>query len=286
MPGEAGGLPQFGQRRPAHHLGHLTKILTGATRAVIVEHLYGHPADMTALNEITNPRCIAVIEYAAHALGARWHGRPAGSLSLAGIHSFAGKGIDTRLPGGAVITDDHALADQVELMRRHGRTRANGRRNYTPQRVGFSLLMSEVGCAVGMVQLRHFAARQARRARIFEIYQRAFHGLTLVRLLPIQAGAEPSFLHIGVHSARRDDLHDFLTGHGVGTNVYYADLVHQQPCFIKAMGYHPGSFPGAEAFHQTVLVLPCHVDMEEAEQRRIIQLIHTYETRHGGDRCE
>ncbi len=249
------------------------QLITHRTKAVIVEHLYGHPADMVAMKQLAESSDISVIEDCAHALAATFRDQPVGGLGTIGVLSFAGKVIDTCGPGGALATNDPRIARECELLRRHGRDLVDGSRRYRPTRVGLNYLMGEIQASIGLAQADLMDSFRMRRAEIAEQYREGLADHPLLDALPVSDDVEHSYLHFVIRSQERDQLMRFLEEHEVKTRIYYEDLAYMQRAFIEAMGYSPGRFRNAEAFHGEILRLPNDMRMTDGDVDTIINRI-------------
>jgi perosamine synthetase len=142
--------------------------ITPRTRAILVVHLYGHPADMDAIRRIADAHGLHVVEDAAEALGARHRGRLVGSLSDLATFSFYGNKVITTGEGGMVVTDDSALAEKVRLLRGQGQDPAQ---RYRFPVVGFNYRLTNVACAIGCAQLEKVEWHVGRRRQIAGWYR-------------------------------------------------------------------------------------------------------------------
>jgi perosamine synthetase len=142
--------------------------ITPRTKGVIAVHLYGHPADMDAINDIARRHGLFVVEDAAEAHGAAWNGRKAGSLGDIGTFSFYGNKTLTTGEGGMVVTDDDALAERVRLYRGQG---MDPLRRYWFPVVGYNYRMTSLVAAVGVAQLERIEWLLARRIEVARWYR-------------------------------------------------------------------------------------------------------------------
>src|SRR5438067_1966975 len=124
--------------------------VTPRTRAIVAVDLYGHPADMDALNEIAAEHDLALVEDAAESLGAVYRQRPAGGLGRLGILSFYGNKLITTGEGGALLTDDPALAERARVLRDHA---MDPHRRYWHGEIGFNYRITNLQAALGVAQL-------------------------------------------------------------------------------------------------------------------------------------
>lgn len=249
------------------------------TRAIVPAHKYGHPADLGRLGELADRHGIHLIEDFCHALGAQYRGRHVGGIGTAGFVSFAGKTISVCGLGGMVTTDDEALAQEVRLLRDHGRPRAKGQRFYEIHRVGYNLRLSELHAAVGRVQLRHLEAWNARRRENAELYNRCFaeKGLPVItpQTLP---GCTHAFLHytVRVPEGRRDALQKFLAEAGVESTVLYPQDLHLLPPYRALCGHREGDFPVSERLTREVLSLPNHPGVTPEDIEMVVGAVERF----------
>jgi dTDP-4-amino-4,6-dideoxygalactose transaminase len=142
----------------------IERAITPRTRAILPVDYAGHPCDIDAINAIANPRGIAVVQDAAHALGAAWRGRPVGSQATITAFSFYATKNLTTGEGGAAVTNDDALAERIALLSLHGMNRDAWKRYsdtgswyYEVTAPGFKYNLSDVLAAIGVGQLERFA---------------------------------------------------------------------------------------------------------------------------------
>lgn len=146
----------------------LERCISSRTRAVIPVDLYGGMADMDAIRDVAAGAGLAVIEDAAEAMGAAYHGRKAGSFGATGVFSFHGSKVLTTGEGGALVTDDQALYERVLVLRDHGRL--PGDVSFFNEEIGFKYKMSAMQAALGLAQLERIDELVARKREIFGWY--------------------------------------------------------------------------------------------------------------------
>ena len=253
--------------------------ITPKTRAVVPAHKYGHPAEMDAITSIARERGLLVIEDLCHALGAEQRGRKAGTIGDAAFLSFAGKSISVCGLGGMVVTNDEELANEVRLLRDHGRPRAKGERFYDIRRIGYNMRLSELHAAIGRVQLRSLDAWNARRRENAAFYNAEFarHNLP-VETPETLPGNLHAFLHytIRVPSGLRDGLREFLKGEGVESSVLYPLDLHLLKPYRQLCDHEEGDFPTAERLTSEVLSLPNHPDITARQIARTVSLVSAF----------
>ena len=234
----------------------LERRLTDRTVAVIPVHLYGHPADMTAITQVARRHGIAVVEDAAEAHAATVGGRPVGSLGDVGVFSFFGNKIVTTGEGGAVTTDDDDLAERLRRLRGQGMDPA--RRYWFPE-VGFNYRMTNVAAAIGVAQLERIGELLARRREIAARYSELLGSVSGLALPGVRPDAtRVDWLYTirvaGLDTEARNHLIELLAEDGVETRpVFYP--MHVMPPYASEPPEH---FPVAEQLGAEGLSLPTH----------------------------
>ncbi len=239
-------------------------------KAMIPVHLFGGCADMDPLNEIANRRGIAVIEDAAQCIGSEYKGRRAGSLGTMGCFSFyPTKNLGAFGDGGLVTTNDEALAAKLRALRVHGRTGT-----YFHEWVGLASRLDAMQAAILGVKLNYLDGWSERRACNAALYRKLFDTRKVPVIAP-KPGAHQTrhiFHQFVIRAERRDDLQKFLKSQGIGCEVYYPLSLHEQPCFAD-LGYSRGDFPVSEMLASTVLALPVHGDLNDAQIEYVVEKI-------------
>ena len=254
----------------------LSAAITSRTRAIIPVHLFGQCARMDEICRIADRHDIPVIEDAAQAIGAAYHGRPACNWGVMGCLSFyPTKNLGGFGDGGMLTARNDVIADRLRLLAAHGM-----RPRYYHQVVGINSRLDTIQAAVLAVKLRklddYTRARQANAARYAEMFSAA--GLTDQFSLPFH---DPAAYHvwnqygIRVHNGQRDELKSYLQKQGVGCEVYYPVPLHEQKCFQNC-GYAVGSLPNTERASREILHLPIYPEMQLAEQERVVGTIQQY----------
>ncbi|KMS90672.1 DegT/DnrJ/EryC1/StrS family aminotransferase [Prauserella rugosa] len=223
--------------------------LTARTAAIVPVHLYGHPADLDAIDAIAQRRGVAVLEDAAQAHGARYRGRRIGSGGNAAAFSFyPGKNLGAFGDGGAVVTDDPQLARRVRLLSNYGSAV-----KYRHDVRGTNSRLDEVRAAVLRVKLPHLESWNARRGRIAARYLRELDGALA---LPAVAGwADPVWHLFVVRTQLRERLRQVLSDRGVDTQIHYPVPPHRSAAYAD----HPAAsahLPVADGFACEALSLP------------------------------
>lgn len=246
----------------------LAAAITPRTRAIIAVHLYGQMADMPKIGAVAREHGLKLLEDAAQSHGARWQGRCAGAESDAVAYSFyPGKNLGALGDGGAVTTDDPALAEQIAMLRNYG-----SRQKYRNELTGYNSRLDELQAAFLSAKLPQLDADNARRAAIASQYGKGLAGIPGLVLPVVPQPAEPVWHLYVLRTSRRDALQDFLRQRGIGTLIHYPIPPHLQRCYA-ALGYGEGRFPIAEAIHREVLSLPIGPTMTDVSVAQTIEAV-------------
>lgn len=251
-------------------IGRVEAAVTPRTKAIMPVHLCGRPADMDRLAAIAAPRGIAVVEDACQAHGAVYRGRKAGSIGAAAAFSFyPGKNLGAYGDGGAVTTNDDAVARTVRMQRNYGQSR-----KYYHDVAGFNSRLDTLQAAILRVKLRRLEAWNARRRELARMYREALAQLPLV--LPSEPDGSVHVWHLFmVRTARRDELLARLNARGIGAGIHYPVPIHLQKSYER-LGYRRGDFPVAERVCGEILTLPLYPEMTEAHVSRVAGEIATF----------
>lgn len=242
--------------------------LTRRTRAIVAVHLYGQPADMARLRAIARGAGVAVVEDAAEAHGARYRGRPVGSLGELACFSFYGNKMVTTGEGGMVLTASAKLDARLRLLRDHA---MSPRRRYYHAEIGFNYRMTTLQAALGLAQLDRLDEIVARKRRIAEWYREGLGGLP-VELPAKIAGSENVYWMFSVLLARgarlgRDRLGRRLAERGIDSRPFFVPLPELPP-------YRDGRrYPVATDLAARGLNLPSGPLLSRAQVRRICHAI-------------
>jgi dTDP-4-amino-4,6-dideoxygalactose transaminase len=232
------------------------RAITPRTRAIVVVHLYGHPAAMAPLARLARERGLAIVEDAAQAIGAAVDGRPIGGWGdVACLSFYPTKNLGACGDGGMVLTSRADVAEHLRRLRHHGDT---GR--YHHVELGTCSRLDELQAALLRVKLGHLDEWTARRRAIAARYLKAFADLPLG--LPEEAPGATHVYHLfTVRHAARDALAGRLAEAGIGTAVHYPSAAPAQPLYAGT----PGAWPEAVRAAREVLSLPCYAEMTDEE---------------------
>lgn len=262
----AGGRPVFVDVEPdTFNLdpNRVEALVTDRTRVILPVHLYGHPADLTALMEIAQRRGLYLIEDAAQAVGAEIDGRRCGSIGhLACFSFYPGKNLGAYGDAGAVTSDDQELLDRIRRMRDHGRTT-----KYEHVEIGYAERIDALQAAVLAAKLPHLEAwTEARRAHARR-YGELLQDLPVTP--PVERDGVRHVYHLYVvRSSHRDALLEHLKANGVAAGIHYPIPLHRQPAYA-GLGYEEMSLPETERAAAEVLSLPMYPELTEEQLQHI-----------------
>ncbi len=235
--------------------------ITQRTKVILPVHIYGHPADMTALRQIADRHNIDVIEDAAQAQGARQGQATAGSMGRAGCFSFyPGKNLGAFGDAGGITTDDEALATRLRSLRNHGMPLAGPKFHY--DELGYNNRMDGLQGAVLGVKLPHLEGWNERRRQIARQYAEGLEGVGDLQLPAEAVGARHVYHLYTVRTQQRDGLAEFLRGVGVSTAVMYPMPLHLTDAYAF-IGDGLGAHPVSEEACRRILSLPIFPEMAD-----------------------
>jgi UDP-4-amino-4,6-dideoxy-N-acetyl-beta-L-altrosamine transaminase len=286
----AGGTPRFVDVEPDTlnlDPSRLEAFLAGEegsrVRGVVPVHFAGCPADVERIASIARRRGLFVLEDASHALGARWRDaggdlRSVGSCSHSDLTTVSFHPVKhiTTAEGGAVLTNDATLAERIRALRSHGQlrdpsrlTQCDGAWSYEVHELGFNYRLTDLQCALGLVQLGRLDDWLKRRAQLVARYREALAGDARIRWVTEPPGAQPAWHLFAIRVPQRAEIFQQLTNAGIGVQVHYLP-VHLHPYFRERFGTAAGDHPCAEAYYEQALSLPLFPAMGDADADRVV----------------
>ena len=242
--------------------------VTPRPKAILPVHLYGLPCDMDALLDIAQRHGLVLIEDAAQAIGAEYHGRRAGSFGTGCFSLYATKNVMSG-EGGMITTGDDAIAARCRMLRSHGMAR-----RYYHEMLGYNFRMTDLHAAIGLAQLQRldeFATRRAANAAYLNAH------IESVRTPQTPAGRLHAWhqytIRIEGGSERRDAAVRQLNEGGVGTGVFYPVPAHQQ-AHIRELQLESAPLPVAERMSAEVLSLPVHPLLSHSDLEAIVHEVN------------
>ena len=243
----------------------LEAAITPRTRAIIPVSLYGQCADMDAINAIADKHGLTVIEDAAQSLGGRYKGRKSGNLSTIACTSFfPSKPLGCYGDGGAIFTNDDALAVVLRQIARHGQDR-----RYHHIRVGVNSRLDTLQAAILLPKLAVLDDEIAARQRVADTYTRLFHAAGVQATPVIEAHNVCAWAQYTVQIGQRDAVQAALKAAGIPTAVHYPIPLNRQP----AVADDSVALPVGDAVAQRVMSLPMHPYLDEDAIGRVVDAV-------------
>ncbi len=239
-------------------------------KAILPVHLYGHPAEMDALVEIAGRNNLILIEDACQAHGTEYRRKKAGSFGALGCFSFyPTKNLGAYGDGGAVVTDDEALARQMRLLRCYGE-----KEKYHHSLKGANSRLDEVQAAILRVKLKHLDQWNEARRKRAKAYDTLLSSLPVIRPIEREPGRHAYHLYV-IRTRNRNRLQAFLREKDIDTLIHYPIPIHLQKAY-QELGYRRGDFPRTERCSREVLSLPFFPEMTDAELEEVAGAIHSF----------
>ncbi len=249
----------------------LESLITERTKAVLVVHLYGQSARMDRIVEICRKHHLRLVEDCAQAHGAEFLGRQVGTFGDIGCFSFyPSKNLGAYGDGGAVITNDRELADQIRVLRNYG-----SEKKYHNRVVGANSRLDELQAGLLRVKLQHLDDIAKEHQEIADNYTAGIVNPKIQKPRVAQ-GATSVWHQYVIRCNERDRLKAYLEEHGVRTEIHYPIPPHLSEAY-RELGYHKGDFPITERYAEEVLSLPMYNGMTDEEQQYVIEVLNRYE---------
>ncbi|MFN3189075.1 MAG: DegT/DnrJ/EryC1/StrS family aminotransferase [Aureliella sp.] len=247
------------------------------TRAIIPVHLFGQSAQMDVLCKLAADHEIPLVEDAAQAIGAAYHGRPVGSWGQVGCISFyPTKNLGGFGDGGMMTTNSDIIADRLRLLAGHGM-----RPRYYHSEVGINSRLDTFQAAALLIKMKHLenytAQRRTNACQYFELIEEQGlqdYGIETPYVDPAAHHVWNQF-SLRVADGRRDALRTFLQERSIGSEIYYPIPLHMQACY-RDLGYREGDLPFTETASREILHLPIFPELTIEEQRTVVQAISSF----------
>lgn len=258
--------------------------ITNKTKAIIPVDFAGHPADLDPILELAEEMSLIVIEDACHALGAEYKGQSVGSICDMTVFSFHPVKHITTGEGGMVSTDDEEKAARMRRFRNHGiagdarQRQAKGQWYYEMADLGYNYRLTDIGCALGLSQMRKLEGNLSRRRRIADLYRAGLKDIPGIILPAVRNDVLPAWhlypirFNPSSFRAGRADIFAALRAENIGVNVHYIP-VHTHPYYRQRFGYKGGEYPVAEAAYETLISLPMFHAMSDEDVQDVIEAV-------------
>jgi dTDP-4-amino-4,6-dideoxygalactose transaminase len=252
--------------------------ITSKTKAIMPVHLFGLPVDMTGLMEIAKAHNLRVIEDCAQATGASWENQKVGSIGHIGCFSFyPTKNLGGCGDGGAITTNDPAIATQLRVLREHG-----SKVRYIHEEIGVNSRLDAIQAVILQIKLRYLDLWNSRRKQIADYYYQQLSQVSDIIVpqeFPGGVGVWNQYTirisgerRNGASGKYRDSVKNQMQEQGVNSMIYYPLPLHLQPVY-KNLGYQLGQLPAAEQASQEVLSLPMFPELEQEQQDKVINTL-------------
>ncbi len=247
----------------------VAKAVTPRTKVILSVHLYGHPADLGALQAIAEEHNLALVEDCAQAHAALWRGRQVGTIGRIGCFSlYPTKNLGAIGDGGIVVTSDPALADRMRMLRQYG-----WRDRQLALIPGMNSRLDELQAAILRVKLRHLDDTTARRRDIAQRYRDGFADLPLV-LPPKAEECEPSYHLFVIRLKDREALKAHLALQNIHAGIHYPVPAHRQPAYAER--FAGLSLPVVERIVDEILTLPMYPELTDGQVDRVIHGVRSF----------
>jgi perosamine synthetase len=258
---------------------------TRRTKIVLPVDYAGHPSDVGPIMDWAQRRGVTVIQDACHSLGALDKGRPVGSQAHMTVFSFHPVKHITTGEGGMVTTSSAVFAQRLRSARNHGiasdarERQRRGQWFYRMTDLGYNYRLTDMGCALGLSQLKKLSKNLARRREIAERYTKAFADWPALQLPEALSRVKPAWhlyplrLNLDALRVNRNEIFKAMRAENIGVNVHYIP-VHLHPYYRERFGTRPGQFPIAEGAYKRLISLPMSHGLTDSDVRDVIRAVH------------
>lgn len=248
----------------------LEEKITPRTKAILVVHLYGQASNMKPVVEIAKKHNLRLVEDCAQSHGAKFNGQMTGTFGDIGCFSFyPSKNLGAFGDGGAIVTNDEKIADDVRVFRNYG-----SEKRYHNKIVGANSRLDEMQAGLLRVRLSHIDELEQEKRQICEKYLRELKNDKII-LPKIGEGATHIWHQFVIRCKERDELIKYLDEKNIGTIIHYPIPPHLSEAY-QYLGYGKGSFPVTEQYANEVLSIPLYNGMTEEEQDYVIKAINEF----------
>jgi dTDP-4-amino-4,6-dideoxygalactose transaminase len=244
--------------------------ITSRTVGIIPVHLFGRTAAMLPILEIAIQDGLWVLEDASQSIGARYFDKASGSMGQIGTFSFfPSKNLGALGDAGAVVTNNHGLAEKIRALRNHGSVK-----RYHHDEIGGNFRLDALQTAFLSCKLRYLPKWIKKRRQVADRYRELLSDVWALSLPPELEGRHHVYNQfvVRVRTDKRDEIRFELKKAGISSAVYYPTPLHLQPVFAY-LGHGPGSFPESEKASRESLALPMDPNLSEDDQKRIAQVV-------------
>ena len=248
----------------------IEKAISPKTKAIIVVHYAGQPADLYPISDIAEKHGLPIIEDAAEAHGTKYGNRMAGSIGLIGCFSFYPNKSMTTGEGGMVVTNDNLIAEKIRLLRSHGQDS-----RYHHITIGYNYRMTDIQAALGLAQLRKLDWILRKKEEAAKYYTELLSDVKGVQTPYVMQDVTHTYMFYTVKFLNkdvRDSVMRHLNERGIETRIAFPP-VHLQPFYRSLYGYKEGYLPVTEECARRVLSLPMYPHIRRKDQRFVVKAV-------------
>ncbi len=245
----------------------IKQAITPKTRAIMPVHIYGQHADMEPIIEIAEKRNIAVVEDAAQSHGAEYKGRKRVIGKVACYSFYPTKNLGAYGDGGAIVTNDDEVAENIMLLRNYGQ-----KKKYEHTIKGFNSRLDELQAAVLLAKLKHLNSWVERRRKVAADYNKLLADANVTPPKEADYGKHAYYLYV-IRSKQRDMLQQHLKARGIDTLIHYPIPVHKQRAFSE---YSNQKRPVAEKAASEILSLPIFAEITKKEVKAVADAVKSF----------
>ena len=246
----------------------LESLITGRTKAIMPVEVFGSPADFDRICNVADKHKLIIIEDSCEALGSELNGKKAGTFGDMSVFAFYPNKQITTGEGGMILTDRDDFADMCVSLRNQGRGKEGGWLSH--ERLGYNFRLSDINCALGIVQLSRIEEIKAKRRKVAKWYQEMLAGDGRLIVPEEPKGCSMNWfvfvvrLCDGYSRNQRDAVLDALRGRGIQVSNYFSP-VHLQKFMAEKYGYKKGDFPVTESVSDRTIALPFYNNLAKAQ---------------------
>lgn len=255
--------------------GKIEKAITKKTKAILIVHVFGYPANMKKIMEIAKKYKLVVIEDACEAIGATVNKKKVGGIGDCGVFAFYPNKQMTTGEGGMIVTNNLKTADLIRSLRNQGRGSMEW---LSHERLGYNYRLSDINCALGISQLKRINSILKKREKVASKYSKLLSKIKGIIIPPVntQEIKRSWFVFVlrlsdNYDKLTRDQLMKYLNNCGISSKEYFPPI-HLEP-FYQKMGFYKGQFPITEKISQRTLAIPFYNNLKEKQIRFIVNKV-------------
>ena len=252
--------------------------ITDKTKAILAVDVFGSPAGFDKLCEIAEKHNLIVLEDSCEALGSVLGGKKVGTFGLMSVFAFYPNKQMTTGEGGMILTDNDELADVCVSLRNQGRAKGGGWLAH--ERLGFNYRLSDINCALGIVQLSRIDEFVAKRSQVAQWYQQHLSDDDRLIVPVVPEGCDMSWFVFVVRLKenytleQRNNLLQMMLDDGIQVSNYFPP-VHLQPFIVEELGCESGDFPVTESVCQRTIALPFYNNLQKDQVKTVCKILKT-----------